>query len=184
MSAVLAWTRTPQVANRREIAIDDKTIRNARSARSVAPHLVAAPDHATGAVLGQHTVDTESNEIPAVRDPLARFDPADSHGCVITTDATHTHDDTVAAILDAGADYVLTIKANRPALLKALKTLPCRQTPTGSTTTQTGHGRQAKCTINTISPLFVEGSVMWRGCGCRGWRGGGAVPPGVWRHQL
>jgi len=65
------WTRTHDVAGRRVIAIDGKTVRGARTAGTVAPHLVAAFDHATGTVLGQVAVAAKSNEIPAVRDLLA-----------------------------------------------------------------------------------------------------------------
>lgn len=50
------WTRTHVVASRRVIAIDAKTVRGARTAKAVAPHLVAAFDHAAGTVLGQVAV--------------------------------------------------------------------------------------------------------------------------------
>lgn len=68
---VYAWCRVRQIGGRRVIAIDGKTVRGARTATSAAPHLIAALDHATGAVLGQHQVGAKSNEIPAVRDLLA-----------------------------------------------------------------------------------------------------------------
>ena len=155
--AVLAWTRTRHHGGRRVIAIDGKTVRGARSATTTAPHLVAALDHASGVVLGQHAVAAKSNEIPAVRDLLAGFDPADLHGCVITIDAMHTQVDTAEAILTAGADYVFTVKANRPALLKALKALPWSKVPVGSTTTQDGHGRRATRTIKVIDTPTLPG---------------------------
>lgn len=129
--AVLAWTRTRQVQDQRVIAIDGKTIRGARSATMLAPHLVAALDHATGVTLGQRAIDAKSNEIPAVRDLLAGFEPADLHGCVITVDAMHTQSTTATAISDAGADYVFTVKANQPGLYKRLKALPWNQIPLG-----------------------------------------------------
>ncbi|MGL5811482.1 MAG: ISAs1 family transposase, partial [Nocardioides sp.] len=122
--AMFAWCRVRHIAGRRVIAIDGKTLRGARSATTSAPHLIAALDHATGVVVGQHQVDAKSNEIPAVRHLLATFDPADLHGCVITLDAMHTQDETAQDILDACADYVFTVKANRPKLLAALKALP------------------------------------------------------------
>lgn len=148
--AALAWTRTRHVAGRRVIAIDGKTIRGARSKTSSAPHLVAALDHGSGVVLGQVAVDTKSNEIPAVRDLLAAFDPADLRGCVITVDAMHTQTDTAQAILDAGADYVFTVKANQPGLLARLKALPWREVGARRATT-TGHGRRATRTIKVIT---------------------------------
>jgi predicted transposase YbfD/YdcC len=159
--AVLAWCRTRHVAGRRVIAIDGKTVRGARTSTTTAPHLVAALDHATGVVLGQNAVTAKSNEIPAVRDLLAGLgaseDPADLQGCVITVDAMHTQDDTAKAILAAGADYVFTVKANRPTLLNALKALPWSKVPTGSTSTDRYHGRRATRTIKVIDVPSLPG---------------------------
>lgn len=155
--AVLAWCRTRHIGGRRVIAVDGKTVRGARTPTTTAPHLIAALDHATGVVLGQNKVTAKSNEIPAVRDLLARFDPADLQGCVITADAMHTQDDTAKAILAAGADYVFTVKANRPTLLKALKALPWKSVPLGSRSTQYGHGRQATRTIKVIDVPALPG---------------------------
>ena len=155
--ALFAWCRVRTVAGRRVIAIDGKTVRGARSAGTTAPHLIAALDHATGVVLGQHQVDAKSNEIPAVRDLLVGFDPADLHGCLITLDAMHTQDDTAKTILEAGADYVFAVKANRPKLLAALKKLPWNKVPVGSTSTQHGHGRRATRTIKVIDTPSLPG---------------------------
>lgn len=148
--AVLAWCRTRDSGGRRVIAIDGKTVRGARTATTSAPHLIAALDHATGVVLGQNQVAAQTNEIPAVRDLLAGFDPADLQRCVITLDAMHTQDDTAAAIVAAGADYVFTVKANRPSLLKALKKLPWAKVSTGATRTEHGHGRRVTRTIKVL----------------------------------
>lgn len=157
---VFAWTRTRLVQGRRVIAIDGKTLRGARAGKDgrdvSAPHLVAALDHATGVVLRQVAVQAKSNEIPAVRDLLTGFDPADLHGCVITLDAMHTQTGTAKAILAVGADYVFTVKGNQPALLARLKALPWREVPT-HTSTQTGHGRRATRTIKVIqAPAWTE----------------------------
>ncbi|WP_462285440.1 ISAs1 family transposase [Nostocoides sp.] len=129
-----------------------------------APHLIAALDHATGVVLGQNQVEAKSNEIPAVRDLLTGFDPCDLRGCVITVDAMHTQDDTAATILDAGADYVFTVKANRPTLLSALKKLPWNKVPVGSRTTQLGHGRRATRTIKVIDLPMLPDWPEFVGC--------------------
>jgi predicted transposase YbfD/YdcC len=155
--AVWAWCRTRQVAGRRVIALDGKTVRGARTARQAAPHLIAAADHATGVVLGQLAVEAKSNEIPAVRHLLASFDPVDLRGAVITLDAMHTQDDTAQAITDAGADYVFTVKANRPRLLAALKKLPWTQVPIGARSTQHGHGRRATRTIKVLQKPQLPG---------------------------
>lgn len=59
------WTRTTVTDGRRVIALDGKTVRGARTPTKTAPHLVAAFDHAAGAVLGQVAITAKSNEIPA-----------------------------------------------------------------------------------------------------------------------
>jgi hypothetical protein len=114
------WTRTHVVASRRVIAIDGKTVRGARTAKAVAPHLVAAFDHAAGTVLGQVAVAAKSNEIPAVRDFLACFDLT---GPVVTVDAMHTQTDTATANTSAGGDYLFTVKKNQPGLHQTCKDL-------------------------------------------------------------
>ena len=161
--AVLAWTRTRHLDGRRVIAIDGKTVRGARSSTTTAPHLVAALDHTSGVVLGQQAVDAKSNEIPAVRDLLAGFDPADLHGCVITVDAMHTQNDTATAILDAGADYVFTVKANRPALLRALKALPWNKVPVATRSTDRGRGRRATRSLKVIDTPTLPGWPQFPG---------------------
>lgn len=165
--AAFAWTRVRDIDGpggmRRVIAIDGKTVRGARSKTMQAPHLVAALDHATGVVLGQNKVDARSNEIPAVRDLLAGFDAADLHGCVVTVDAMHTQTDTAKTIVDAGADYVFTVKGNQPTLYRALKKLPWTKIPVGSQTTERGHGRRATRTIKVIDLPTLPGCPDFAG---------------------
>ena len=150
---VFMWTRTAVVAGRRVIALDGKTVRGARSAQTVAPHLVAAFDHTSGAVLGQVAVAAKSNEIPAVRDLLACFDLA---GAVVTVDAMHTQSDTATAITGAGGDYVFTVKKNQPGLYAASKNLPWKDVP-GHRVSTTGHGRRVTRTIKVVdAPTRVD----------------------------
>ena len=68
--------------------------------------------------------------IPAVRELLKAF--ADLVGAVLTIDAMHTQHDTAQLILGRGADYVMTVKANMPALYKQLKKLPWAAIPATS----------------------------------------------------
>ena len=58
----------------------------------------------------------------------------------------HTQTDTAQAILDAGADYVFTVKGNQPGLHKRLKALPWRDVP-AHTSTDTTRGRRITRTI-------------------------------------
>ncbi len=150
------WTRTTLVGSRRVIALDGKTVRGARrrgrSQQEAAPHLIAAFDHAAGAVLGQVAVAAKSNEIPAVRTLLATLD---LDAAVITLDAMHTQTDTATAITAAGGEYVFTVKANQPRLHAELKKLPWAQVPSHSSL-DTGHGRRARRTITVLdAPAWV-----------------------------
>ncbi len=155
LDAILAawlWTRTGVVGQRRVIAIDGKTVRGARARDTSAPHLVAAFDHDSGAVLGQLAVAAKSNEIPAVRTLLAGLD---LQGVVVTVDAMHSQTDTAQLIVEAGGDYVFTVKGNQPTLYAACKALPWRDVPARSATT-TGHGRRVTRTIKVVdAPAWV-----------------------------
>ena len=160
LDAILAawvWTRTVLVDQRRVIAIDGKTIRGARtherSGQGSAPHLVAAFDHDSGAVLGQLAVTAKSNEIPAVRTLLAGLD---LDGVVVTVDAMHTQTDTAQLIVEAGGDYVFTVKGNQPTLYAACKALPWRDVPARRAISK-GHGRRVTRTIKVVAaPTWVE----------------------------
>ena len=151
-----AWlhTRAAQAGGRLVIAIDGKTVRGAKSKGGKAPHLVAALAHGIGAVLGQVAVEEKSNEIPAVRELLKAF--ADVAGAVFTMDAMHTQADTAKVILARRADYVMTVKANMPALYRQLKKLPWAAVPAVPAVT-TDHGRRARRTIKTVlAPAWTE----------------------------
>lgn len=150
------WTRTRVVEGRRVIAIDGKTTRGARTQTCPAPHLVSAMDHTTAAVVGQLAVAAKSNEIPAVRTLLASFDLAADGGVVVTVDAMHTQTDTATAIVDAGGDYVFTVKGNQPSLYAACKALPWKNVRSHSTT-QLGHGRRTTRTIKVVqAPAWIS----------------------------
>jgi predicted transposase YbfD/YdcC len=146
-------TRAAQVCGRLVIAIDGKTVRGAKDKDGKAPHLVAALAHGIGAVLGQVAVDAKSNEIPAVRDLLKTF--TDLAGAVITIDAMHTQGDTAQAITGRGADYVMAVKGNMPALYRQLKKLPWVRIPAVSSVS-TGHGRRSRRTIKAVlAPAWI-----------------------------
>jgi len=152
--AVAAWmaVRVGQMGGRRVIAIDGKTMRGARRDGG-APHLVAALDHGTGAVLGQLAVAAKSNEIPALR---ALVDTMDITDAVITADAMHCQRETARHITGAGGHYLLTVKANQRALRDQLKALPWKDVPATSAIS-TSHGRRVRRTVKAITaPAWVD----------------------------
>jgi predicted transposase YbfD/YdcC len=102
------------------IAIDGKTLRRSfdRAAGRSALQVVTAFATDTRLVLGQKAVAGDSNEITAARELLQLID---CRGALVTADAIHCNAPTAEAILARGGDYLLALKANRPATLKDVK---------------------------------------------------------------
>jgi predicted transposase YbfD/YdcC len=103
------------------VAIDGKALRGAyeRGRKATPLHLVNVWAAEKRLVIGQRLAPGR-NEVAGVLEVLAllRLD-----GCIVTADALHCRPDTAQAILDAGADYALTLKNNRPKLLAQAKAL-------------------------------------------------------------
>lgn len=151
---IAAWmgVRTGEVAGRRVLAVDGKSLRGAGAGETM-PHLLAALCHDTGVVAGQRAVDSKSNEIPALPELLKAFDLT---GAVVTADAMHCQRDTAEWITAHGGGYVLTVKSNQPTLRRRLKALPWKHVPAASTVT-TGHGRRVRRTIRAVeAPDWVD----------------------------
>ncbi len=146
-------TRTGTINGRTVIAVDGKTMRGARTGEDPAPHLLAALDHATGAVLTQERVAGKSNEIPALR---VLLEPLDLNGVVVTADAMHTQADTARWIRGRGGHYLLTVKDNQKTLRRTLKALPWRDVPSISSV-DTSHGRRVRRTVKALEvPKWVD----------------------------
>ena len=93
-------------------AVDGKALRGARTPEGGRVFLVAAIDHATGAVLGQRQVGDKRGEGAAARDLLTG---QDAPGMVWTLDALHTTKATARLITkDLHGHYILIIKGNQP----------------------------------------------------------------------
>jgi len=154
-AVVGAWmrTRVGLLGGQRVIAIDGKTVRGAKAAAKVAPHLVAALDHTLGVVLGQVQVAVKSNEIPALRTLLEAFDLV---GAVVTADAMHTQIATAAYITGRGGHYVLTVKGNQASLRARCKALPWAKIRATSVLDR-GHGRRVRRTIKVAAaPALLD----------------------------
>ena len=142
------WLRTTSTDGRRVIAFDGKTMRGARDTTGSLPHLLAGLCQRTGTVLTQVAVGPKTNEIPALRALLASVDLANT---VVTADAMHCQRDTAQTIHAGGGDYILTVKANQPTLLRRLRGLPWKQIPDLHVMRLSGHGRTGKQTIKATA---------------------------------
>jgi predicted transposase YbfD/YdcC len=102
------------------IPIDGKTLKGSyeRKIQQKALHLVSAWASEYRLVLGQVKVSSQSNEITAIPALLELLDVA---GCIITIDAMGTQTAIAQQIYEAGADYILTLKANHPTLYHQVK---------------------------------------------------------------
>lgn len=96
------------------VAIDGKTSRRTHDrGKDRAPlHLVSAWASRQRLVLGQEAVDDKSNEIKAIPRLLDRLELT---GALVTIDAMGTQTAIAEAVVRRGADYLLALKANRPA---------------------------------------------------------------------
>jgi len=118
-----AWARSFGATPGREVvAIDGKTIRGSfdRGREQGPLHVVSAWACDRGLVLGQRQVGDKSNEITAIPELL---DVLDIKGAIVTLDAMGCQKAIASKILEKGADYVVTLKANQGKKHSAVKKL-------------------------------------------------------------
>ncbi|WP_226916970.1 ISAs1 family transposase, partial [Halomonas sp. FME65] len=102
------------------VAIDGKTLRGSycRGKGKGAIHMVSAFSAANGVVLGQVKTAEKSNEITAIPELLKLLN---LQGCLVTIDAMGCQKKIATQILQKGADYLLSVKDNQPALADAFE---------------------------------------------------------------
>jgi len=109
----LNWTESLRTAVAGEIvAVDGKALRRAldRGAGQALPYMVSAWATENGLALGQVKVDEKSNEITAIPALLRSIELA---GCIVTIDAMGCQKKIAREIVDADADYALSLKGNQ-----------------------------------------------------------------------
>ncbi|HYO28795.1 MAG TPA: ISAs1 family transposase, partial [Azonexus sp.] len=114
-----AWVRSAWPDRPDFVAIDGKTSRRShdRAAGAEPIHLVSAFATTARLVLGQEAVPSKANELTAIPVLLARLAEQDGlRGALVSIDAIATNGKIAQAIRDAGADYLLAVKANQPGL--------------------------------------------------------------------
>lgn len=104
----------------RFIALDGKTLRRSHdhAKGKGALHLVSAWATEQSLVLGQQKVAGHSNEITAIPQLLELLD---LKGTIVTIDAMGTQKEIAQQVTDAGADYVLALKANQERLYEEVQ---------------------------------------------------------------
>lgn len=112
-SCFISWIQAiAQLSNGEVIAIDGKTLRHSydTSHGKGAIHMVSAWASQNRLVLAQVKVDEKSNEITAIPQLLKVLE---LHGCIVTLDAIGTQKEIAQQIIDAGGDYILSLKGNQ-----------------------------------------------------------------------
>jgi predicted transposase YbfD/YdcC len=112
-AVLLALGLTDTVA----LAADGKTLRGSLKQGSEVSHLLSVVVHGIGITLSHEAISRKTNEITALPKVLGRLL---LQGRVITVDALLTQRAIAAQIVAAGADYVMPVKGNQPALEAAL----------------------------------------------------------------
>lgn len=94
-----------------QIMLDGKAIKSTDAIKSMEKMMNIVTAYTdTGISLMQKTVDSKSNEIPAVQDLI---DMLNVEGLIITADAMHCQKETAEKIVKNNGDYVLQLKANQ-----------------------------------------------------------------------
>ena len=148
-----AWVRETWPGRPDVVAIDGKTARRShdRGADQAPLHLVSAFATTARLVLGQEAVGDKSNEtaaIPVLLERLAR--QGGLTGAIVSIDAIACNGAVATAITQAGADYLLAVKANQPTLRAEIEayfdTAPAAVLETARDLDK-GHGRIEERTV-------------------------------------
>jgi predicted transposase YbfD/YdcC len=135
------------------IALDGKALRRGyeRGKSHMPPVMVTAWAAQTRMALA-NVLAPNNNEVAGA---LQLLELLQLKGCVVTADALHCHRGMAKAIVGRGADYVLAVKDNQPALLQDAKAAirsAARQGKTSLTTTDAAHGRQER-RVALVAPV-------------------------------
>lgn len=171
LTAMHAWVDHFAGALReRGVAIDGKVLRGSfdRASNKDPLHTITAFATDTRLVLRQMAVEDKSNEIPAVPKLLSLLELS---GSVVTLDAMHCQKETAKSIIDAEANYILTVKGNQGKLAKRLMDLFVEYGEENykvdglrhHVTVERSHGRDERRDYYTIAvpdePIFAD----WKG---------------------
>lgn len=111
-----------EIVDGQVINIDGKCLRGSDDKRlgKRAIYMVSAWAEANEIVLGQRKVDEKSNEITAIPELLKILSVS---GCIVTIDAIGTQTEIAQTIIEAKADYVLSVKENQGHLFEDISVL-------------------------------------------------------------
>ncbi len=156
----------------KQIMLDGKVIKSTDAIKTIKTMMNIVTAYTdTGISLGQITVDSKSNEIPAVRDLVEMLN---IEGMVVTADAMHCQKETAEIIMKNKGDYVLQLKANQGNFYKDVYAMfddkymdevdtDCEYET--YSTIEKSHGRIEKRTCYVLNELefFTDYIAEWKG---------------------
>ena len=154
------------------IAIDGKEIRSTGKMKKYDNplHIISAQIGELGLTLAQRTVESKSNEIPAVPELIKELAIP---GCMVVADAMNCQIETAEAIVEAKADYLLSAKGNQHALMNDITEYvhdtKLRAKMDRVSRTERGHGRKETRRAYTSADVsWQPGGRVWPELKCIG----------------
>ena len=153
------------------IAINGKALRRSHDRKNKlgALFLVSAWSVENGVSLGQLATEAKSNEITAIPELIENIDVS---GAIVTIDAAGCQKNIASRIIDAGGDFIFSLKGNQGHLHTAVEKWFLDQMANGlmDTTVRTyqevvkGHGRIDVLTYYHCKvPACIPGCSKWKG---------------------
>jgi len=164
---LMKMTPSPQ----KGIAIDGKSLRRSHDRKNKLGALfrVSAWSVENGVSLGQLATEAKSNEITAIPELI---DNIDVSGALVTIDAAGCQKNIASQIIDAGGDFIFTLKGNQGNLFKEVQKWFLDQMANGFVDATirmyqevvTGHGRTDVLTYYHCKvPASIPGRSQWKG---------------------
>lgn len=156
----------------KQIMLDGKAIKSTDAINAIGTMMNIVTAYTdTGISLGQITVDSKSNEIPAVQELLEMLN---IEGMVVTADAMHCQKETAEIIVKNKGDYVLQLKANQKRFYEDVHAMFDEKYINETdkeceyeifSTTEKGHGRIEKRTCYVLNEIefFTDYLAEWKG---------------------
>lgn len=167
------WVRSLQKKIPGLVAIDGKTVRRSMNGEIPPIHIVSAWASEQNLVVGQAKTEYKSNEIKVIPELLSMLS---IRGALVSIDAMGCQKAIATQIVQAGADYLLTVKGNQETLMADIelafegiesKTVPV-ETPELKIV-EKGHGRiETRIYSVCYAVDWLTSASEWNGLKCMG----------------
>lgn len=162
----IEWIKSVcDITEGRIINIDGKCLRGSKGDNASFVHMVSAWCNTNNMVLAQEKVDDKSNEITAIP---ALLEILVLKGCMVTIDAMGCQRAIVEKIVEAKADYLLSVKGNQEFLLDDItEAFTYGKTEDEHIEKEVGHGRVESRTTRVITDLnWICNKEEWKKLAC------------------